>query len=46
MISAADNHACGVVRGLNVYCWGTNASGQLGDGTTTRADTPVRVALD
>ncbi len=33
--------ACGVSGA--VYCWGNNASGQAGDGTTTYAPTPVKV---
>lgn len=41
-ISAGTNNTCAVADGLP-YCWGANASGQLGDGTTTTALTPVGV---
>ncbi len=36
-------HKCAVVDDRTVWCWGTNESGQLGDGTTTYRATPVRV---
>ena len=37
-------HACGVSSFDDVlYCFGTNTSGQLGDGTTEVRDLPVRV---
>ena len=37
------SHACAVDRSDAIQCWGDNASGQLGDGTTTRRLTPVSV---
>jgi len=43
-VSTGDIHTCGVTDGGSVYCWGDNRNGQLGDGTTTRRLTPVRVA--
>jgi alpha-tubulin suppressor-like RCC1 family protein len=38
------NHTCGITTGNKIYCWGDNAFGQLGDGTTTRRLSPVKVA--
>lgn len=42
-ISVGMGHRCGLVDN-DMYCWGSNASGQLGIGTTTASDTPVLVA--
>jgi len=36
---------CAVGASGDVYCWGTNASGQAGDGTKEHANEPVRVKL-
>jgi len=38
------SHTCGITTGNKIYCWGDNAFGQLGDGTTTRRFSPVKVA--
>ncbi|HVZ79066.1 MAG TPA: hypothetical protein VG818_13870 [Gemmatimonadaceae bacterium] len=40
------NHACGVTRESNVYCWGLGVSGQLGfGGRVTATAQPLRVAI-
>ena len=42
-VAAAGFHTCGVTAAHQVYCWGSNSSGQLGDGTHTIRSTPVPV---
>ena len=41
-VAAGGQHSCAVLRDGGVVCWGDNASGQLGDSTTTSSPTPVR----
>ena len=35
------HHSCAIVAGGTVQCWGSNSAGELGDGTTASALTPV-----
>jgi alpha-tubulin suppressor-like RCC1 family protein len=44
-ISAGAGHSLAVTTTGRLYAWGYNGGGQLGDGTTTNADIPVRVKL-
>lgn len=43
-LAAGPYHACAVVTGGGVKCWGHNGSGRLGDGTTTGSLVPVDVS--
>lgn len=42
-LSIGSHHACAVLSTGGVSCWGSNGSGELGDGTTTSTDTPQPV---
>lgn len=37
-------HTCALDDAGDIYCWGRNDAGQLGDGTQNEAGTPVQVA--
>ena len=45
-VSAGRRHSCGVTTDAKLRCWGLNASGELGDGTTTSSMTPVPVRVE
>ncbi len=42
-VSVGTDMACATVTDGSIWCWGDNDQGQLGDGTRTNSDTPVRV---
>ena len=43
-VTAGAFHACGITGAGVAYCWGSNSSGQVGDGTTTDRNTPQSVS--
>lgn len=44
-VAAGGQHSCGVDAQGQVWCWGANDSGQLGDGQTRDRDQPVKALL-
>ncbi len=46
VVSAGLRHTCGLDGGGEVWCWGANEVGQLGDGTAVDRVEPTRIAVD
>jgi alpha-tubulin suppressor-like RCC1 family protein len=44
-VSSGPNAACALSAAGAVYCWGSNADGQLGNNSTTSTSTPVAVTV-
>lgn len=42
-LSAAKLNTCGITSAGETWCWGYNAFGELGDGTTINRTSPVKV---
>ena len=42
-IAAGEQHACAIKDDASLWCWGENNDGQIGDGTTVNAGSPVEV---
>ena len=42
-VSAGSKHTCAIDTTGDIYCWGDNSKGQLGDGTTTLSKKPVKI---
>ncbi len=43
-LTVGANHSCGLASDGKAYCWGGNAHGQLGDGSTVDRSVPVAVS--
>jgi alpha-tubulin suppressor-like RCC1 family protein len=43
-VVAGEAHSCGLDAANDVYCWGANGIGELGDGTLTERHAPVRIS--
>ena len=43
-LESGNSFTCGLTAGGTAYCWGYNASGQLGNGSTDNATAPTLVA--
>jgi hypothetical protein len=44
-VAAGDAHTCALDSSGDVYCWGQNGFGQLGQGDTTSRNSPTKVNL-
>src|SRR6478672_11651711 len=42
-LAAGFQHTCAILDDGSVWCWGDNSDGQLGDGTNSQRNSPVRV---
>ncbi len=45
-VVAGSGHSCGILTDHTLWCWGANADGQIGDGTTANGFSPIQVGAD
>ena len=43
-VSVGSGHVCAIDTAGKAYCWGSNTTGQLGNGSTTNSSVPVAVS--
>ena len=44
-IATGSDHTCAVTTDNQVYCWGRNSNGELGNGSTADSNVPVAVSM-
>ena len=44
-LSRGSDHSCAIMSDDNIYCWGENTEGELGDGTTVNKPIPTAVTM-
>ncbi len=44
-IAGGYSHTCAILKNGNVYCWGFNQLGEVGDGTTGNKISPTKITL-
>ena len=44
LVSSGGGGSCTLMPDQTIWCWGSNATGQLGNGTTQGSMTPVKVS--
>ena len=42
-VATGSDYTCALTSSGNIWCWGDNSAGQLGDGTFTQSSVPVQV---
>lgn len=45
-VTAGSSHTCGINVRNELFCWGSNSSGKLGDGTMTDKSVPTKIDND
>ncbi len=43
-VSNGTDYTCALLKNTNIWCWGSNGIGELGNGTTSDSSTPVPVS--